>query len=176
MEPLEGTATGELQIHLMGFMGSGKSTVARHLARRLVWNYLDLDALVVRHEGASIAAIFADSGEAGFRRIERHVLRQAVQKPRTVVALGGGTPVSTANREVIGRHAMSVWLRVGFAVCRERVAGDDSRPLFADLDAAHRLFTARAEAYATADFTVEGERPAAEVAAAIERLARYGRP
>lgn len=108
LEPLARTASGHAQIHLAGFMGCGKSTVARLLARRLVWNYLDLDILIARHAGASIAAIFAADGEASFRDMESHVLRQAVQKPCTVVALGGGTMVFEENRRVIGKHAMSV--------------------------------------------------------------------
>ena len=64
---------GRAQIHLTGFMGSGKSTVGRLLARRLLWNFLDLDGVVERDEGRSVARIFARSGESAFRQTSRHV-------------------------------------------------------------------------------------------------------
>ena len=66
------------QVHLAGFMGSGKSTVGRLVARRLLWNFLDLDGVIERHEGRSVSRIFEESGARHFRDAERHVLRQVV--------------------------------------------------------------------------------------------------
>jgi shikimate kinase len=172
LEPLARTATGRTQIHLLGFMGCGKSTVARLLAQRLVWNYLDLDVLVARHVGMSIPEIFAVHGEATFRDAERHALRQAVQKPRTVVALGGGTPVDPANRALMSARALSVWLRVDFDVCRVRAGQDGMRPLFDDVDAARLRFAERQSIYAAADVTVDAADDPAAVAAAVEAVAR----
>lgn len=172
MDALPATAAGHRQIHLWGFMGSGKSTVAMALARRLVWNYLDLDILVARHAGKSVAQIFADDGESEFRKVERHALRQAVQKPRTVVALGGGTPMASSNRELGELHATSVWLQVGFDVCRDRVGADNRRPLFDDPEIARQLFDARQSVYASADLAVDATAESAVVAAAIEALVR----
>ncbi len=174
LEPLPRTASGHAQIHLLGFMGSGKSTVAGLLARRLVWNYLDLDVLIARHAGASIAAIFATEGEAGFRDMETYVLRQVVQKPRTVVALGGGTMLLERNRELIARHAMSVWLRAAFRTCQSRVGEGAGRPLFGDPEDARRLFDDRQSDYATAALTVNAEDAAQDVAIRIEAAARGG--
>jgi len=172
LEPLARTASGHSQIHLAGFMGCGKSTVARLVARRLVWNYLDLDILIARHAGASIAAIFAADGEASFREMESHVLRQAVQKPCTVVALGGGTMMVEKNRQLIGRHAMSVWLRTRFSTCQERVGDAAGRPLFSDPAEARRLFDERQQDYGQALITVSGEDAAADIAKHIEAEAR----
>lgn len=172
LEPLARTASGHSQIHLLGFMGCGKSTVARLLARRLVWNYLDLDVLIARHAGASIAAIFASDGEAAFRDMENHVLRQVVKKPCTIVALGGGTTVLEPNRDLIGRHALSVWLRASFATCRERVGDRAERPLFGDPESARRLFDERQSDYARAAVTVSAEDSARDVAFRIEAAAR----
>jgi len=172
LEPLARTASGHNQIHLLGFMGCGKSTVAGLLARRLVWNYLDLDVLIARHAGMSIAAIFATDGEAAFRDMESHVLRQVVQKPCTIVALGGGTTLLEKNRELIRRHALSVWLRASFATCLARVGDGEGRPLFGDPEQARRLFEERQSHYAQAAVTVSAEDAAREVAARIETAAR----
>ncbi len=172
LEPLARTVSGHAQIHLLGFMGCGKSTVARLLARRLVWNYLDLDVLIARHAGASISAIFATEGEAGFRDMESHVLRQAVQKPRTVVALGGGTMLLEPNRELVARHAMSVWLRASFETCRLRVGDGAGRPLFGDLEGARNLFRARQDDYARATLQIDAEDDPNGIAARIEGVAR----
>jgi len=172
LEPLARTASGHLQIHLLGFMGCGKSTVARLLARRLVWNYLDLDVLITRHAGKSVAAIFAADGEAAFRDIERHVLRQVVQKPCTIVALGGGTMLLEQNRELVERHAMSVWLQASFATCQARVGEGAGRPLFGDPEAARKLFEERQTHYAEATVTVGAEDAAQDVAARVEAAAR----
>lgn len=126
IEPLDALPGGRLQLHLTGFMGSGKSTVGRLLARRLVWNFLDLDAVVAREAGRPVPGIFAAEGEEGFRRRERHALRQVVQKPRAVVALGGGTLTDPANRELCAGAATVVWLDVPLAVVRERLEGGAS--------------------------------------------------
>jgi shikimate kinase len=166
-DPVDHLPGGKLQLHLWGFMGAGKSTVAQLLARRLVWNYLDLDALIVRHVGVPIAEVFAREGEAAFRRYERHVLAQAVQKPRTVVALGGGTPVAPVNRELAASRAVSIWLQASFEACWSRVGGDPGRPLAGDEAAARELHTAREPIYAVADLTVNAERSAAEVAESV---------
>ena len=173
LEPLARTASGQSQIHLSGFMGCGKSTVAQLLARRLVWNYLDLDVLITRHAGASVAEIFAAEGEDAFRDMESHVLRQAVQKPRTVVALGGGTMMLERNREVSAKHGLSVWLRASFETCLERVGDGAGRPLFAHQADARRLFDARQPHYALATVSVDADGAAAQVVATqIEAIVR----
>jgi shikimate kinase len=167
LEPVEALPDGRRQVHLVGFMGSGKSTVARLVARHLVWNYLDLDALIERHDGRRIHEIFSADGEAGFRDIEHHVLRQAIQKPRTVVALGGGTPASRRNRGIMQASGVSVWLRCEFPICQARVGVDARRPLFTDPAAARRLFDERQPAYEASDLTVDATAPPDEVAAGV---------
>ncbi len=148
-------------------MGCGKSTVGKLVARALVWNYIDLDALVARHTGRSVREIFAEESEDAFRRYESHALKQALQKPRTVVALGGGTPTQPDNRMVASGRAFSVWLRVGFEACVDRTAAATSRPLLDDLEAARQLFRERTAHYAHADATVDGEQAPEAVAAAL---------
>ncbi len=170
-------ARGKRQVHLVGFMGCGKSTVGQLLARRLLWNFLDLDALIVRHAGRSIAEIFAEEGEESFRQTETFVLRQATQKPRTVVALGGGAHMAAENRQLSAQMATSVWLRCDFAELQRRVGSAEvrargTRPLWPDPAAARALLEQREPIYAQADLVVDAGLLPDEVAATIEALLR----
>ena len=159
---------GKRQLHLTGFMGSGKSTVGQVLARRLVWNYLDLDGVIARHAGKTVAGIFAEQDEESFRAMEGHVLRQVVQKPRTVVALSGGTLMDPDNRTVCVQAATLVWLRCPLEVIRGR-CGERSkeRPLWGSVEELERLLEARRPGYGSADFIVDGSGAPAEVAEAV---------
>jgi len=109
-------------IYLLGFMASGKSTVGRHLAHRLGWNFFDLDDEIEAAEQTAIAHIFDTRGEAEFRRIESEMLAQHVRSIEhgraAVVALGGGAFLSPANRELASANGVSVWLDCDF----ERIA------------------------------------------------------
>jgi shikimate kinase len=172
---------GKRQIHLAGFMGSGKSTVGRLLARRLLWNFLDLDAVVERHAGRSIAQIFDEDGEAAFREMESHVLRQVVSKPDTVVALGGGTLIERGNVDISRSRAVLVWLRCPLEVLRERCGDvDTARPLWGDPDALQARLEERLPGYRSAELRVDaGAEPEAVVEAvltAIERAETSDRP
>jgi shikimate kinase len=82
---------------LTGFMGAGKSTIGRLLADRLNWNFLDLDAHLEARTGATIPQLFAEHGEARFRRLESTALASALARTNTVLALGGGTPEDLAD-------------------------------------------------------------------------------
>ncbi len=86
------------RIVLTGFMGAGKTTVGRELAAALGWEFLDLDAHLEARAGAPVADIFADYGEAHFRRLESSALANALSRTHTVLALGGGTPEQLTNR------------------------------------------------------------------------------
>lgn len=168
-EPLEMLPSGRRQLHLVGFMGSGKSTVGRLLARELVWNFLDLDGLICRHAEMTVPEIFDDLGEPGFRKIEAHVFRQASRKPRAVVALGGGTFIDPDNRVISSEVATTVWLRCGFDVVRNRLGPRSfaGRPMWKDEDSARRLLADRDETYALADITLDAEGEPESVAAAV---------
>ena len=105
---------------LTGFMGAGKTSVGRSLAKRLGWAFTDLDACIEEREGRSLAAIFSNSGEAGFRRAESHALRSILMRckrpPRRVVALGGGTLTRPGNvRQVARSQAPLVFLQAPLA-------------------------------------------------------------
>lgn len=169
LEPWPGPLDGRLQVHLTGFMGCGKSTIGRLLARHLVWNFVDLDALIERHCGCAIAAIFDRDGESAFRVAETFVLRQAVQKPRTVVALGGGTLLAPANRAACRQAATTAWLRCSPAVLRERLGpAKPGRPLWIP-DHLEEQLAEREPAYRGADIVVDADAPSAVV---TERVLR----
>jgi shikimate kinase len=160
-------------IYLVGFMGSGKSTVGRALAERLGWSFIDVDAEIERAQHASIAEIFAARGEEEFRRIESEAILRLVQwvergRP-SVVALGGGAFSAAGNREPLLQNGVTVWLDCPFEVARKRAASDPSRPLSRDPDQFRALFEARLPVYALAQIRVSSadDDPAVAVEAIV---------
>lgn len=149
-----------MRVFLVGFMGAGKSSVGRALARQLECLFLDLDARVEAVFAASVSEIFAAHGEAAFRAEEARQLARCGAFAKLVVATGGGTYVSEANRALIRRLGVAVHLDVPWGEVLRRLPGKRSeRPLFSSPEAAHRLFLERLPAYRQADLCV---RPGAE--------------
>jgi shikimate kinase len=145
-------------IVITGFMGSGKSTVARALAQRLDSQMIDLDGEILKKEYRSAKQIIEEQGEPSFREIETRVLRDVLQKNATgVIALGGGAWTLPRNRDLItSAGGISVWLDAPFNLCWQRiVASDEARPLAPNKQEALGLYTERRAAYASADLHVE---------------------
>jgi len=145
-------------LYIVGFMGSGKSTVGRHLAQRLGWDFFDIDDEIEAAEKRTIADIFEARGEAEFRRIEsqtlgRHV--RAIEQGRpAVVALGGGAFVAPANRQLVQDHGVSIWLDCPFDVVQRRVAEASHRPLARDPQQFAALYEERRAIYGLADIRI----------------------
>ena len=149
-------------IYLLGFMGSGKSTVGNLLARALGWPLIDLDTVIEAGQGLSIREIFENSGEPFFRQVEHAALAAASQAEPAVIALGGGTfaqpPTWSLIREAGGT---TVWLDCPPELLRARCEGMEHRPLFRDEQAFTQLFAERLPYYRLADFRIstEGRKP-----------------
>src|SRR6188768_1338432 len=98
-------------IALIGYRGTGKTTVAEQLAMRLGWDWVDADHVVELRAGKSIAEIFAEQGQDAFRELEAAVVAELCGRQRTVVALGGGAVMREANRHALRQCQQVVWLK-----------------------------------------------------------------
>jgi shikimate kinase len=146
------------KIYLVGFMGAGKSTLARALAKRLDWRVEDIDERIERDERRDIASIFRQNGEPYFRNLERTVLIDLLPARGAVVASGGGTFVDPANRELMLRDGVVIWLDVPFAVLLGRVPVDGRRPLASDRPGLEQLYNQRLAAYRLAHIRLDASR------------------
>lgn len=163
-----------MRVYLTGFMGAGKTTVGRLLARRLDWPFVDLDARVEEAAGMTVRNLFASRGEVAFRALEHQALASTLELEDAVVATGGGTLTFAANRDLVRNRGLVVWLNPPFTAIRERIGalGKGDRPLFRDEQQALALYQDRLPAYRTADVTLDignGDQPQ-EVASRIELL------
>jgi shikimate kinase len=145
-----------MKIYLVGFMGSGKTTIGRELAARIDAPFFDLDELVEAAEQTSIKEIFARKGEPYFRKRERDILRSTRNLDAAVIATGGGTFTFEENIQFIQAEGLSVYLSAPYALLRSRV-GDKAadRPLFTDDLATHELYANRIRFYRMSDLTIE---------------------
>jgi shikimate kinase len=118
---------------LIGLMGAGKTTVGREVARRLGRTFVDTDDLVTATARMSVDEIFADTGEAGFRRLERDVVADVCASPEPlVVACGGGAVLDPENRRALRAAGVVVWLRAPARTLAGRVGDGSKRPLLRD--------------------------------------------
>lgn len=146
------------KIYLVGFMASGKSTIARHLAQRLRWRFEDVDDLIEARERQTISEIFARRGEAHFRAVERDILKLLLPIRQMVVATGGGTFSDPENRAAILADGIAVWIDLPLAELTPRIPLDGRRPLAADRPALERLYASRVDTYRLAHLRVNASR------------------
>ena len=114
---------------LIGFMGTGKSSVGKRIAASLGFRFVDTDAMVVEAAGKVISDIFADEGEEHFRDLETAALREAAQSGNQVIATGGGIILREENRDVLARAGHVVWLKCDPETILARVSRNTARPL-----------------------------------------------
>lgn len=157
-------------------MGAGKTSVGKILAQSLGWKFHDLDQIIESREQRSIAAIFDEVGETGFREIETAALMQLLEQsrmdPGSIVALGGGAFVQQKNRDAL-KHAgaTTVLLTAPLEELRRRCQNADVRPLARDQNKFEQLFASRREAYSLAQFKVDTSgKQVQQVALEIEQM------
>lgn len=150
---------------MVGMMGAGKTAVGRALAARLRVPFLDSDAEIEAAANRTIPEIFARDGETFFRDKETRVIARLLQRPRPgILSTGGGAFLNAANRQMISRHGVSVWLQAELDVLWNRVRHRDTRPLLRTADpraTLAALYDARVPLYAEADLAVRSDGQAA---------------
>ena len=149
---------------ITGFSGTGKSLVAKEIARRLNWAFIDIDAEIVEQAGKPIAEIFRQDGEGKFRELERETIRKACLKRQTVIAIGGGAIADPQNYEVLAKNGLIVCLEAKPETIYERLFNEaarspetEVRPLLTvdnPLERIKQLKASRQPYYANVDWTV----------------------
>jgi shikimate kinase len=115
-------------IYLCGFMGAGKTTIAKKISRILNTSYLDTDDLIVEQNKMSIPEIFKQYGEAKFRELETQALKSTGAMNQAVIATGGGLVMNPKNVELIRKLGILIYLDTPFDYCYRRIKGDPNRP------------------------------------------------
>jgi shikimate kinase len=165
-----------VNLFLIGYRGSGKSTVAAALSTQLGWPWFDADAELERRAGKTIKQIFAEQGEGAFRDLESIELADLVKLDRHIMALGGGVVLRDENRSLLAGRGKIVWLQASPEVLMARISGDattaERRPNLTGqggLAEIRTLLAERMPIYAScADLTVNAEnKSAAEIARQI---------
>ncbi|MBQ2621169.1 MAG: shikimate kinase [Thermoguttaceae bacterium] len=158
-------------IALIGYRATGKTTVAKELASRLPgWNWVDADVEIERAAGKTIAQIFQQSGESGFRDLESTVTAELLLRAQTIIATGGGVVIRPENRERLKQNAFVVWLQASAETIYNRMYSDETtatrRPALTDsapYEEIIKMLNMRKSWYEqTADVSVDTDALAAE--------------
>lgn len=159
-----------MRIYLIGFMGSGKSSIGSELAHKLGLIFIDLDDVIEKTSGRKISDIFKIDGESGFREIEHKCLKKTFLNDNIVVATGGGTPCSNNNMELINRHGISIYIKLNPGILASRLFSDKgTRPLIKNFTNKNELqkfievcLEKREKFYLQSKFIIEGKNISAK--------------
>ncbi len=146
-------------IYLVGFMGSGKSTVGKILAEKLNMNFVDIDKLIEEKEGMKIKDIFEQKGESYFRELERKQIEATVKQEGLVVSTGGGLGANLDNMNFMKKNGDVVWLDVSLNTVLDRLKNDQDRPLLKQpTEKIKQLFEERKNVYRLANIRVNVDK------------------
>lgn len=146
----------ERPVFFVGFMGAGKTSVSRRLARLCGISSIDMDSYIERRDGRRIRDIFAEDGEGFFRDLETQVLRELTQAEPALVSCGGGVVLRPENRELLREGGFTVFLKVEADEAKSRISDPSTRPLLGDAEAARKTNAERLPLYEeVADATVD---------------------
>lgn len=121
------------RVYLIGFMGAGKSTIGKYVARDMGWKFIDMDHLFEQEQGCTISQFFADRGEAAFRQEETKLLSKLAQMSKVIVSTGGGTPCSDDNIKIMRDSGEVIYINVEPEIlCKRLSTAKANRPLIAD--------------------------------------------
>ena len=129
-------------IILIGYMGSGKSTVGRKAAKAVEYNFLDTDVLIEKEEGMTISRLFEEKGEPYFREKETETIRKLIAEPKgNIIATGGGLPMKEGNAELLKELGTVIYLKAETDTLMKRLSGDNARPLLKNGDLREKIET-----------------------------------
>ncbi|HYH04649.1 MAG TPA: shikimate kinase [Bacillota bacterium] len=147
-----------MKIVLIGFMGTGKSSLGRLLAEELGYQFIDTDQIIEERQQRSIAEIFRSDGEAGFRKLEAELAQELRMADRLIVATGGGFPLNPENIRAVRDNGIVIALTATPEAIYQRVVREQHRPLLVEGDPLERitaLLEARNGIYQNSDLTID---------------------
>ena len=174
--PLAGSMGKRKLICLTGFMGCGKTTIGRRLARQVGCNFADLDTQIEERAGLRINEIFAQKGETAFRDLEHELLSENLERAAglvrpIVLALGGGTYAQARNVELLRANGIVLWLDVPIETLLARCVAKSHRPLFRDAESFRQLYDQRKPFYERADARIVADGSPHQI---VERILAEG--
>ncbi len=152
-----------MKLILIGFMGSGKTTVGQFLAKKLNLELIEMDDLIIKKAGKSIKKIFNEDGEAQFRELETQVSKSLMNKNDCVISTGGGIVMNKINIDFLKNNGKIIFLKASFFEIEKRLIGDNLRPLFKNKKSAKKIFNIRQKLYEEcADLIVDTDEKSVE--------------
>ncbi len=162
------------RIYLIGYMGSGKSTIAAALSERLSWDWIDIDEVISTRSGLSIPEIFRRYGEEDFRSLESSALHRSISQEHVVIATGGGAPCHNDNLQLMKESGELVYLKCHVQTLEQRLVEESHlRPLIAGLSKRElpvyieKHLTEREEFYNQADYIIDADNQVDQVVSSI---------
>ena len=139
-------------------MGVGKSTIAKSLAKKLSFDFIDIDEIIEKKEGCSINDIFKNKSEIFFRKLESKITLQELEKSGSVVSSGGGAFLNKSIRQSVKNSSISFWIDISLDTLIKRLKKTKKRPLLANKDlnkVVSKIYLERKKTYNQADFKVK---------------------